>query len=344
MRFKKIVFTKPGTIEVASVELEFGELSPTEIVVRNLYSLVSAGTELACLAGTESWFPLPGTPGYASVGEVVARGATVTKVDLGDKVFTHGPHSGYFKIDISDRFFGICVKVPLGLRADHALFARMGTIAMTSLRVSNIELGDVVLVIGLGQIGNLAAQLCALQGARVIGVDLSEHRRQWARECHVAAVFDATDPNWKKSVCEVAANRGVTTAIDATGNAQVVTEIVPLVAPYGEIILLGTPRVPFQTNITEVYSRIHLATSVTFKGALEWRFPTFNDLFVKHSVERNTEILLELIAEMRISVSPFYTHKVPPEIAKEVYAGLRDKKDEYAGVVFDWTADSKATS
>jgi 2-desacetyl-2-hydroxyethyl bacteriochlorophyllide A dehydrogenase len=340
MRIKKIVFTQPGTVEVASVEFDFGELAPTEIVVRNLYSLVSAGTELACLTGTESWFPLPGTPGYAAVGEVVARGTAVTKVDLGDKVFTHGPHSGYFKIDTSDRYFGICVKLPLGLLADHALFARMGTIAMTSLRVSNIELGDVVLVMGLGQIGNLAAQLCTLQGARVIGVDLSERRRQWAKECQVHAVLDATDPGWKKSACVIAGSRGVTAAIDATGNARVVTEIVPLVAPYGEIILLGTPRAPFQTNITEVFSRIHLATSITFKGALEWRFPTFNDPFVKHSVERNTEVLLELIAQMRISISPFYTHKVTPEMAREVYAGLRDKKDEYAGVVFDWTCAS----
>ena len=62
--------------------------------------------------------------------------------------------------------------------------------------------------------------------------------------------------------------------------------------------------------------------------------------FTKHSVERNTEILLELIAGERISVTPFYTHKVSPDKAREVYAGLRDKKDEYAGVIFDWTGES----
>jgi len=340
MRSKKIVFSRPGTIEVEEAEFDLSELSPTEVAVRNLYSLVSAGTELACLTGTEPWFPLPGTPGYAAVGVVAARGVSVTKVELGDKVFTHGPHSGHFKIDTTDRYTGTCVRLPSGLRADHALFARMGTIAMTSLRVSRIELGDIILVMGLGQIGNLAAQLCSLQGARVIGVDLSERRRHWAKECRVHAVLDPIDPSWKEEVSRIAGARGVTAAIDATGNADVVTEMVSLVAPYGEIVLLGTPRLPFHSNITEVYSRIHLATSVTFKGALEWRFPTSRDSFVKHSVERNTEILLELIAEKRVSVSPFHTHTVPPESAKDVYAGLRDKKDEYGGVIFDWTGES----
>ena len=56
---------------------------------------------------------------------------------------------------------------------------------MTSLRISNIELGDYVGVLGLGTVGNLAGQLAGLQGGRVIGLDLNEGRIQRALDCGI---------------------------------------------------------------------------------------------------------------------------------------------------------------
>jgi 2-desacetyl-2-hydroxyethyl bacteriochlorophyllide A dehydrogenase len=322
-------------LETIDARLEIG--SPTDVIVRNRYSLISAGTELACLAGGEPWFPLPRTPGYAAVGEVVEKGDAVTRVSKGDLVFTHGPHADFFKIDTNDRYAGICIRLPSGIRPDLALFTRMASIAIASIRVAHIEVGDQVLVTGLGQVGNLAAQFAVLQGASVVGADISARRRACAKECGIAITVDSRDPDWIEQVRRISGSRGVTTAIDATGLSAVVTEVIPLMAQFGEIVLLGTPRAPFETNATEIYSHIHLPGFVSLRGALEWRFPTFKDEFVKHSVERNSEIILDLIASERIRVAPLYTHKVRPEGAAEAYAGLRDKKDEYVGVVFDWT-------
>ena len=337
MKLKKITFASPGEVVVGTVEEGLEIQSPTEVIVRNRFSLVSAGTELACLAGGEAWFRLPRTPGYAAVGEVVQKGGAVTKVNNGDLVFTHGPHAEYFKIDTTDRYNGICLGLPPGIRPDHALFTRMASIAIASIRVAHIEVGDQVLVTGLGLVGNLAAQLAILQGANVVGADLSAVRCACARECGIARTVDAQNADWVEQVRGLSGGRGVTTAIDATGLSSVVTEVIPLVAQFGEVVLLGTPRAPFETNATEIYSHIHLPGYVALKGALEWRYPTFRDEFVKHSVERNSEIIMELIASGKLHIAPLYTHKVAPEAAAEVYAGLRGKKDEYVGVVFDWT-------
>jgi 2-desacetyl-2-hydroxyethyl bacteriochlorophyllide A dehydrogenase len=337
MKFKKVTFAGPGRVVFEPVDAELEVRTPTEVIVRNRYSLISAGTELACLGGKESWFPLPGTPGYAAVGEVVAKGDAVTKVSRGDLVFTHGPHAGYFRIDTTDRYSGTCLRLPPGLSPDRALFTRMASIAMAAIRTSHIEVGDQVLVTGLGQVGNLAAQLALLQGANVIGVDLSALRCACARECGIASTVGSQDSDWESQVRRLSGNRGVATAIEATGLSAVVTRLVPLMAHFGEIILLGTPRAPFETNVTEIYGPIHLPPYVALRGALEWRYPTFRDEFVKHSVERNSEIIMELIASERIRVAPLYTHKMSPEHAAEAYAGLRERKDEYVGVVFDWT-------
>jgi 2-desacetyl-2-hydroxyethyl bacteriochlorophyllide A dehydrogenase len=337
MKIKKITFTQPGKVEVQTVDTALAIAAPTEAIIKNHYSLVSAGTELACLAGTESWFHFPGTPGYIAVGEVVDKGAAVTRVNPGDLVFTHGPHAGYFKINTTSRYGGLCLKLPAGLQPDLAPFTRMGSVAITAVRVARIEIGDTVLVTGLGQVGNLAAQFATLQGARVIGVDLSGKRRAGACECGIRFTVDAAAPDWKEQVRRIASGRGISTYIDATGLSAVITEAGALLAPYGEAILLGSPRGPFQTNVTDIYNRIHLPGFTSFQGALEWRYPTFKDEFVKHSIERNSEIVMELIAEGRLRLAPLYTHKVAPERAAEVYAGLRDQKDEYIGVVFDWT-------
>jgi threonine dehydrogenase-like Zn-dependent dehydrogenase len=84
--------------------------------------------------------------------------------------------------------------------------------------------------------------------------------------------------------------------------------------------------------------KIHLFwPSITVKGALEFIFPTHQIEFCKHSKERNSAINLQLIHDGRIIIEPFYTHQLKPEQCAEAYQGLREKKDEYIGVVFDWT-------
>ena len=336
MKNRKIRFASPNVVEFVTTDDQFAITSPTEVIVRNRYSLVSAGTELACLSGGESWFPLPGTPGYIAVGEVIERGAACANLKAGDKVFTYGPHAEIFKIDTSNRWGGLCLKVPEALPLDIACFTRMGSIAMTSLRVSHIELGDCVLVTGLGQVGNLAAQFATLQGAIVIGADINAKRRATALSCGIAHVVDSSAADWKEQVRKIAGERGVTTHIEASGLASVAAEAATIIGGYGESILLGSPRAPFQTNLTDYLQRIHLPNFVEVKGSLEWRYPTFKSEFSKHSIVRNSEIIMELLAQNRLKVAPLHTHNLSPAKAAEAYAGLRERKDDYVGVVFDW--------
>ena len=72
------------------------------------------------------------------------------------------------------------------------------------------------------------------------------------------------------------------------------------------MILLGSPRGEHQADVTELLNYVHLWPKgcVTLKGAHEWRYPRVRDNagYVKHSIERNLEILLRLIAEERLKV------------------------------------------
>ncbi|MDZ7723619.1 MAG: zinc-binding alcohol dehydrogenase [candidate division KSB1 bacterium] len=337
MQCRTVKATKINTVEFVKEAFEESIQSPTEVILKNRFSHISAGTELACLAGLESWFEIPGVPGYTAIGEIIEKGEAVDQFNVGDGVYTMGPHQEYYKIDITDRWHGLCVPVPDGLDEDVAAFTHMAGIAMTSLRASSIELGDTVLVTGLGVIGNLAAQLAQLQGARVIAVDLVDHRLDVAKACGIQQVYNSKKEDIPALINKLTDAAGVNAFIDATGVSPVIEQYAGTVAFNGELILLGSPRQPYQTDLTQVLQKVHLLPhSLTMKGALEFTFPTQNDEFVKHSIERNSRIIMELMRRDELKIKPFYTHKLHPSEAQNAYDGLANDKDTYMGVVFDW--------
>lgn len=330
---KKIVFTKPWQVEVVQEPVPEVKLEGKQAIVRKKYTLISPGTELACLSGGESWFPMPSVPGYAAVSEIVELSPDVAEYKVGDIVFHYGNHSLY-ETTTTD---GVFLKVPDELDLSWVPFTRMATVAMTALRVSAIELGDSVAVTGLGLVGNMASQLAGLQGASVIGIDLSTERLEIAARCGVEhSILGNAEAG--ERVKALTGGDGVSTLIEATGVPQLAVEGVTWIAKYGELILLGSPRGEYSYNVTELLNSVHLDNRgcVTFKGAHEWRFPIEPDRFVKHSLVRNSLIVFRLMLQERLRIAPLISHMLPPEEAPSAYEGLRNNKDEYLGTLFRW--------
>src|SRR5438067_12768369 len=100
MKNKRVVFTNAGQLEIQQSDFELTPQSDNEVIVKTHYSLISAGTELACLSGSETWFKFPSTPGYTSVGEVVSAGQSVTDMAIGDVVYGGVGHEAYIRIDL----------------------------------------------------------------------------------------------------------------------------------------------------------------------------------------------------------------------------------------------------
>lgn len=329
----RILFHAPGQARLETFPVP-AIARPADVLIETEYSIVSAGTELACRAGIEGWAPLPFCPGYGSVGRVIACGDAVKDIIVGQRVLTFGKHAKHALAD------AVIVPVPEGLDPAEATFARMASIAITAVRVSDAELGDAVAVIGLGLVGNLAAQLFALSGCEVIGIDPSTARRAQARACGIAHVL-ASGPDVQAQVAAITSDRLCGTVVEATGLSAVALETAPaLCGKQGEIILLGSPRAPYTADVTPFLNQLHLCRpTATVKGALEWRYPLRDDGegFAKHSIERNVRQLLHLLAQGKLKGSPLLTHLATPADCQAVYEGLTHQKDVYTGVVFDWS-------
>lgn len=330
MQTTAVVFTAPGQVTYGSADVQPDAKETSPILIQTEASVVSPGTELAVLSGKEAWAPLPYVPGYGSVGRVMQPHNGWRE---GDRVFTHGKHvaCGYSQF--------LVVRVPQELDATDAVFARIGQVSMTALRVAEYQIGDYIAVIGLGPVGNLAAQLFSLAGCEVIGVDVSQGRRTCASACGIEHVLEG-GPALPEQVKQITHGRMCRCVVDASGVAQVVESAAALAAPLGELILLGSPRRPYQTDLTAFLNKSHLWGNgcLTIKGAHEWRLPIEPDPSgrQRYSMAGNVECLFRLLCARRLHIAPLKTHVLNPAQAPAVYEGLTHRKDEYAGVVFDW--------
>ncbi len=338
MKNKKIYFPEPRKAELVADSIDETSIPSGCMLVRTMYSMVSAGTERACYRGVEAWFPLPNTPGYSCVGQVIGKASDVTQVENGDVIFFRGKHSLLQFYPVTGNF----CKLPQGMNPMYAPIARFFAIASTGIRMSKIELGDDVLVIGLGLIGNAAAQLAALQGGNVLAMDLSEERCQQALNCGIAHVLNSgKSDNMESEIRNVFCGRKPSTVIDATGVPKVIDQAIDYCAPDGRLILLGSPRGDCVGNITHFQQHIHrFPFRVEVIGAHEQMCPAKQMPYVKHSCERNERIVLELISEGKLKVENLLTKLLPPCEAPTVYSEIDKGNPDYLGVLFDWTKEN----
>ena len=334
MQNKAIVFTAVRTAQLQEQQLDETRIPAGSVLLETLYSLVSAGTETACYRGMEAWFKLPRTPGYSCVGKVIGKAGDVTALEVGDLIFCRGQHQKYQYFSLSGNY----CKLPEGIDLRYAPFARMFAIAFTSVRMSRIELGDDVLVIGQGLIGNAAAQLAQLQGANVLAMDLSDDRLALAKACGIRRVLNSgASADMLPAIMEQFDGRKPSTVIDATGVPRVIDKAIDYVAPDGRLILLGSPRGDAEGNITHFQQHIHrFMHRVEVVGAHEQMSPAKQTPYVKHSCERNERICLELLRDGRLNAAPLLTHVENPAHAQAVYTELDHGNPDYVGILFDW--------
>jgi 2-desacetyl-2-hydroxyethyl bacteriochlorophyllide A dehydrogenase len=329
-----IVMQAPLEAQFVPSPLKFAGPGTNHLLVQTEYSVISAGTELAVYQGLESWAPLPFIPGYGSVGRVLEVGDSISGIVPGDRVFTFGSHASINLITE-----GVVVKTPDSVPAYLLPLAiRMGEIATTSLRVSSAELGDFVAVQGLGLVGNLAAQQFKLAGCKVIGIDVSAKRLDAARACGIDLLINSAEEDAAAAVRKITGGEMSQVVVEATGLPTLAGIAIDFAAVGGELILLGSPRGKYEGSATPLLWKVHEAkTNVTLKGAHEWSLPIKPTPGIKHSMERNAKMLIDLLVSGNLHVKELITHIVKPIDAPFVYKELYGRNDNYFGVIIDWT-------
>ena len=340
MTGRAAIVREANLVEIEEIEVP-GPVGPNQVLVQTECTFISAGTELANFTGLDpgvhvpgSWNHFPARPGYANCGRVIELGSAVDTLAVGDRVFTQHKHVSHHLVPVDDPDT-IAVPVPADVPSDLAAAVRMGMVAITAAQVADNHVNDWVVVFGLGLVGNLAAQLFALDGARVIGVDPVATRRELARRVGIQRVIGNDMTDIASQVREITGG-GAQTIVEAVGHAGVAATAIHAAAPYGELILLGSPRAPVTADLNEFLQPVH-RTWVTIKGALEHRLP-INPTTRGHplSISGNARTILDLVSAGRLQLADLISHRLPASQIAAAYHGLLNQPDEYWGVALDW--------
>lgn len=308
------------------------ELTPRTVVVRQDFSVVSAGTERANLLGmpnTSGAFPY--FAGYSGAGTVLQCGAQVTTVQPGDRVVvTWGGHGSHAFVPEEKL---IRIQDP-AIDLLEAAFAHLTAFPLLALRKLQIELGESVMVAGLGLLGMLAVQLANLAGAiPILGADPDPARRQLASRLGATRIFDPTDPAFKDDVLAATEGNGVNAVVEVSGQARALQQALDYVAWEGRIALLGCTRI--SDVPIDFYQHVH-RRGVTMIGAHTFTRPHQESRPGAWTTRDDCLTFLKFLAAGKIRVRELVSSVITPAEAPAAYARLAQEEHPPLGWVLNW--------
>ena len=339
-----------GTGEVLVKESPIPRLKKNQALIRVECSLISPGTEIAFGVKGRRENPDPKEKdilfGYANAGTVLETRGRAGGLEPGMRVAAmgggyalHGTHA--------------CVPanlvepLPEGVSFEEGAYACLAATALQSVRRTAPQLGEFGAVLGLGIVGNLAAQLYALCGARVICWEGLAGRIRIAKKCGLREIVNLRKEDPVERTRAFADPYGLDFANfafggDAAETFETVLDLMkksPDTHQMGRIVLVGGCRISMGGGAASGNVDV-LASSRTGPGyhdpAYE-RGAAYPNALVPFTTKRNLGEILALIAEKRLRVKPLTTHRTPLENVGEMADALLETPGRALGVLLTMT-------
>ena len=284
------------------------------------------------------WTPL----GYSGAGVAVEVGRDVEGIRPGGLVAYGGEgHAEYIRVSKN-----LCVPVPEGVSAKEAAFVALGSIALQAVRRAEIQVGDVVAVLGLGLVGQLVSQMAQAAGARVIGSDVIANRLSLAESLGLERGFVAQPqlPDEMRAHTDgIGADRVVICA--STTGSQVVQQAVDVARDRGRIVVVG--MVGLDVPCEEFYRKeLDLVISRSYgPGRYDRQYEEhgidYPIGYVRWTEKRNMQEFLRLVQTGRVNVKPLISHEFSLDEADQGYEMLSSRPSECLAVLlrYDETPD-----
>ena len=284
--------------------------------------------------------------GYSAAGIVSAVAEDVTEFQIGDRVACAGvgfaSHAEVLSVPKN-----LCVPLPEQVSFEAGAYGTLGAIALQGVRLAEPTLGESVVVIGLGLVGQLTVQLLKANGCRVFGLDLDPARVALARELGAdqAEISSADVPNtihtWTKG-------RGadavlITAATDSNQPVELAAKISRL---KGRVIVVGMtgldiPRAPFFSRELKLIISMSYGPG-RYDPEYEEKGHDYPIGYVRWTEKRNIESFLELAGDKRINVDRLTTHRFDIKEADRAYQLISgDSTEPYLGVLLNYDPNAE---
>jgi predicted dehydrogenase/threonine dehydrogenase-like Zn-dependent dehydrogenase len=372
----KSVLQNYRTGQLLVVESPPPQLRPGFALVKNAFSLISAGTEktkvdtaqksllgkalarpdmvkkVIAKAKTEglwkTWqvvsdkLDAPTPLGYSCAGQIIEVSGNVDGLAPGDWVACAGNTANHAEVVSVPK--NLLARIPDGVPADHAAFATLGAIAMQGVRQAEVRLGEKVVVIGLGLIGLLTVQILRAAGCRVIGVDMDAAKLDLARElgCDDALLPDSDALTQRILIFTDGYGADATIITAGTSSNQPIECAGEITREKGKVVVVGAakmdiPREPYY--LKEIDLRISRSYGPgRYDPSYEEHGCDYPFGYVRFTERRNMESFLDLIQSGSINLSKIITHRFPIGDAPSAYELISGKRKEaYLGILLEYS-------
>ena len=362
------------TGDMAILEEPLPALGKGQVLVRNHYSVISAGTESRTVKDARAGYlgkaksrpnelkkvvsaiktngvgptykavmnrlDMPSPLGYSCAGEVIAVGEQVREFKVGDSVACGG--NGAVHSEVVSVPKNLCAKVPDGVDLKFAAFSCIAAIALQGIRQADLRLGETSVVIGLGLIGQLTLQLLNAAGVHTIGIDIDPRQVELAEEIGVTLALCRDQVGLTQIISDRTKGYGADAVIITAGTTSLdpVELAGELCRHKGKVVIVG--GVPTGFSRANYYRKeLDLRMSCSYGPG---RYDPFYEEkgvdypigYVRWTENRNMQAFLDLLRDRKVNLESLITHTFNFEKAENAYALILNDRERYLGVVLKY--------
>lgn len=364
---------KKGEIEIKEVPLPV--LSPGQVMVRNHYSLISAGTESstvktarksllgkakerpqqvkqvlevlksqgvvqtyrAVMKKLDAYSPL----GYSCAGEVIEVGEGVTEFQVGDRIACAGVTASHAEV--------VCVPVNLAVKLDPqadlglAAYNTLGAIAMQGVRQADLRLGESCAVIGLGLLGQLTCLMLRSSGVQTFGLDISAEAVGIASEKCTDGAWTRNAPDVADEIARRTGGLGVDAVIITAGTSSLdpINFAGEIARKKGRVVVVGAVPTGFDRDPYYYRKELELRMSCSYgPGRYDLDYEDkgidYPAAYVRWTEKRNMEAFQRLVSSGQLDLGYLTTHEFPLEEAADAYNMILAAEESFLGVILKY--------
>ena len=284
--------------------------------------------------------------GYSAAGIVTAVAEDAGEFQIGDRVACAGvgfaSHAEVLSVPKN-----LCVHLPESVSFTEGAYGTLGAIALQGVRLAEPTLGESIVVIGLGLVGQLTVQLLKANGCRVFGLDLDPARVSLALDLGADSAV-VSGEGTEKQISEWTKGRGadavlITAATDSNEPVELAAKISRL---KGRVIVVGMtgldiPRAPFFSRELKLIISMSYGPG-RYDPEYEEKGHDYPIAYVRWTEKRNIESFLDLVGDKRVNVDRLTTHRFNIEEAERAYQLISgDSTESYLGVLLNYDPNTE---
>lgn len=277
--------------------------------------------------------------GYSAVGQVIAVGEGQSEFNIGDRVVTNGPHAEIVSVP-----FNLAAKIPDSVSYEEASFTVLSSIGLQGIRLLDLKFGETVVVVGLGLIGLLSAQLLKSSGCDVIGTDVDPSKVKLANKLGINAV-NVNEHDAVKYVNERTNNIGADGVLITASSSsnEIIRQSADMSRKRGKIVLVGV--VGLDIDRSSFYHK-----ELTFQVSCSYGPGRYDQVYEKQGIDyplpyvrwtekRNFEAILNALEKKQLNVEDLISEKIKVQEFDKIYSKMTSSESIASLLLYDFSTN-----